>query len=136
MLEPLRRREHEINYKLGIPYRYEFILVPIALFISLKADLHGTTLTHATSLRQAHDMTSSLRSNRFRGAKSEEMGFSEFCPGEKWGESKNKKEVLRSPHFSRGQNSFARRSRWISGFSFPYISGFPKRTGTLATQAI
>ena len=98
------------------------------------------------------------RSKRFRGAKSEETGFLEFCQGEKWGESKNKKEgvgegkeetasvpllpspspslhFLRSPHFSRGQNSFARRSRWISGFSFPYISGFPKRTGTLATQA-
>ena len=23
----------------------------------IKADLHGTTLTHSTSLRQAHDMT-------------------------------------------------------------------------------
>ena len=35
---------------------------------------------------------SSLRSKRFRGAKSEETGFSAFCPREKWGESKNKKE--------------------------------------------
>ena len=35
----------------------------------------------------------SLRSQRFRGAKSEEkMGLSAFCPREKWGESKNKKE--------------------------------------------
>ena len=37
-------------------------------------------------------MFCSLRSKRFRGAKSEETGFSEFCPGKKWGESKNKKE--------------------------------------------
>ena len=36
---------------------------------------------------------SSLRSKRFRGAKSEEeTGLSAFCPREKWGESKNKKE--------------------------------------------
>ena len=34
----------------------------------------------------------SLRSKRFSGAKSEETGFSAFCPREKWGESKNKKE--------------------------------------------
>ena len=35
----------------------------------------------------------SLRSKRFRVAKSEEeTGLSAFCPGEKWGESKNKKE--------------------------------------------
>ena len=34
----------------------------------------------------------SLRSKRFRGAKSEDKGFSAFCPREKWGESKNKKE--------------------------------------------
>ena len=35
----------------------------------------------------------SLRSKRFRGAKSEEeTGLSAFCPREKWGESKNKKE--------------------------------------------
>ena len=37
--------------------------------------------------------TTSLRSKRFRGAKSEEeTGLSAFCPREKWGESKNKKE--------------------------------------------
>ena len=35
----------------------------------------------------------SLRSKRFRGAKSEEeTGVLAFCPREKWGESKNKKE--------------------------------------------
>ena len=33
-----------------------------------------------------------LRSKRFRGAKSEETGFSAICPREKWGEGKNKKE--------------------------------------------
>ena len=37
-------------------------------------------------------MNYSLRSKRFRGVKSEETGFSAFCPREKWGESKNKKE--------------------------------------------
>ena len=42
-----------------------------------------------------HDRSSlvSLRSKRFRGAKSEEeTGLSAFCPREKWGESKNKNE--------------------------------------------
>ena len=36
-------------------------------------------------------MQNSLRSKCFPGAKSEETGFSVFCPREKWGESKNKK---------------------------------------------
>ena len=37
---------------------------------------------------------------------------------------------LHSPHTLRGQNLFARRSRWIPGFSVP-----EKCTGTLAMQA-
>ena len=69
--------------------------------------------------------TISLRSKRFRGAKSEETEFSAFCPREKWGQSKNKKEgvllpILLSTHFSRGQNtkitvlrSFAPRKRLL-----------------------
>ena len=37
--------------------------------------------------------STSLRSKRFRGAKSEEeTGLSAICPSEKCGESKNKKE--------------------------------------------
>ena len=31
--------------------------ISICLEFPLRADLHGTTLTHATSLRQAYDMT-------------------------------------------------------------------------------
>ena len=34
--------------------------------LSLKADLHGTTLSHTTSLRQAYDVTYDLNDNRKR----------------------------------------------------------------------
>ena len=72
----------------------------------------------------------SLRSKRFRGAKSEEeTGLSAFCPREKWGESKNKKEDPLLLIFALAP-FFARAKRRKPRFFFALCS-----TETLATQA-
>ena len=70
---------------------------------------------------------SSLRSKRFRGAKSEEeTGFSASCPSEKWGASKNKKEgyetLAKQATMSVEFDSIAQRNwaeqEWSNGTNF------------------
>ena len=83
-------------------------------------------------------MVISLRSKRFRGAK-----FSAFCPREKWGESKNRKEGVGegSEGNARGQTPWfwkppfaSERSSWLAGLVKHYwhvsIKGLkvPERT--------
>ena len=44
-----------------------------------------------SKLQYYYIMISSLRSKRFRGAKSKERGFRSFARAKKWGKSKNRK---------------------------------------------